>query len=149
MSLIPLTRAPAVRSLSSTHLCPIESQVPLKIRMHRRDTAARVQALWRGYKVRKGLQTKNQQEVALWEPYWHLLDERYRLCVFCQTMEAALHTDDPSWDAEGTPYYRMMMEEGPTLDELERFLFKRGWVRPPPKPLCRETAMLWMSIPQR
>lgn len=119
--------------LSFTHLCPVERQLPLGLRMQRRDTATRFQALWRGYTERKAIQRKNAEEVRRHTPIWRSYDDQYRMYVFCQTLMAELKKDDPTWDATQEPYYIWMLEHGPVLEEWETFLQRRGWVRPKTK----------------
>jgi hypothetical protein len=119
-----------VPSLSSSHLCPMESLFSLRNRVERQEAATLVQSLWRGSKTRKDLAIKNAEEVRRYTPIWRSYDEQYRMNVFCQTLMVKLKKDDPSWDATKTPYYTWMMEQGPVLEEWETFLFQRGWVRP-------------------
>ena len=133
------------RTLSSTHLCPVESQYPLRERMYRRYTAELLQALWRGYKTRKDLKKKDREIVREWASHVEELDQEYRLMALAQTMAIHLRSDDPAWDPQSTYYYQMMLEIGRRIDSYETWLFKKGWVRPPQKPLNPEAVGAWMA----
>lgn len=127
--------------LSLTHLCPIESQVPLSVRMLRTDTALRIQSLWRGYKVRKTLaEAKYAQQAAAWRTR-ESLDEVYCMCVHSQNLAVELHRMDPTWDATQTPWYIWMLTQGRYLESVEAFLVKCGWALPPSQPLEQEQAL--------
>jgi len=92
------------------------------------------QALWRGYQVRKALR------LAAVLPLWESLDEAYRLCVLCQNTAIILHCADKSWDATESPWYVWMLTQGRYLEALEEYMLKRGWARPPEKPLQQRKA---------
>lgn len=124
-----------IPSLSRTHLCPVESQFPLAQRMHRTDTAERIQALWRGYKVRKTLEEQKAAEIAAVLPLWKSLDEVYRIFVKCQSYANILNYNNPTWDATESPWYIWMLTQGRHIESIETYLFERGWVRPAEQPL--------------
>jgi len=90
----------------------------------------KAQALWRGYTTRKNLAKRNEKEVRAMEPLWHYLDDTYRMCVFCQTLNCKLKKSDPEFDATKTPYYIWMLEHSRQIEEMETYLQRRGWVRP-------------------
>jgi len=92
--------------------------------------ASALQALWRGHKARKQLKERNAEEVRAATPLWRTYDEEYKMNAICQTIEAELKKDDPSWDATKTPYYIWMQENSRFLDTCETYLRRRGWVRP-------------------
>lgn len=126
--------------LSETHLCPVERRFSLRERMLRQDSAAQLQAAWRGYKVRKTLIERQAAEIAAVLPLWESLDEVYRLCVLCQNLAVILHHDQDTWDAEGSPWYIWMLTQGRHLESLETYMFQRGWVRPPMQGLDKSKA---------
>lgn len=113
--------------------------------MYRRYTAELVQALWRGYRVRKDLKEKDKQLVADWGPLAEEMDQEYRLLALAQTLAIHLRSDDPNWDPEATYYFQMMLTLGRRIEELEIWLSKKGWVRPPQKPLNPEAVGAWMA----
>ena len=122
--------------LSSSHLCPVESQVPLAERVQRQASALLLQTLWRGYSVRKTLAEKTfGPELAAAEPLWASLDEAYRLCIVCQNYAVVLNHSNDEWDATESPWYIWMLTQGRYLDNLEIYMMKRGWRRPEVQPL--------------
>lgn len=89
-----------------------------------------LQSLWRGYKTRKDVAERNAEEVAAVTDLWRTYDEQYKAYAICQTIEAELKKDDPTWDATKTPYYVWMLEHSRFIDECETYMRRRGWVRP-------------------
>jgi hypothetical protein len=101
--------------------------------LHRpRIAVTRIQALWRGYQARKSIQEKKADEISPFLlPMWRHYDEKYQMYVVCQNLLVELKKDDPTWDATQSPYYLWMLEVGgPRIEDAEKFLFARGWVRP-------------------
>lgn len=124
----------SVPPLSSSHLCPIGAKLPLPVRVRRHEMASVFQALWRGYKVRK---TEKQRLALIFEkdieallPMWRHLNETYNMCVASQSLLVQVNKNNSQWDATQSPFYRWMLENGPSLEEVETSLQWRGWSRP-------------------
>jgi len=137
--------AALIPPLSATCVCPLRRTLSLRDRMFAHGAVISLQAAWRGHKTRKTLQLQKDEEFLEVLSSWKKLDEAYRLCVLCQNVLVEFHQYDPTWDAEATPYYQAMLTEGRALEQLEIYLLKRGWKRPPPQTLPKATVRLWLK----